>query len=66
VGCLGEIGDACDQDVTQRRRKIGSALVTGGDEELLGEERIAAGSSMDRFDQRRVEIATGDRPELVG
>ena len=50
------------------RRVAGSSAVAvgpGGDEELLGEERVAAGPRVDRFQERGVQVVAGDRPELL-
>ncbi len=61
---LPEVGDAGEEDVAQRGRQLGRAVVAGRHEELLGEEGVAAGAGVDRLQQRGIELPPGDRLEL--
>ena len=70
-----EPGDALQQQVAQAAREL-AALVAGGGEELLGEERVALRAGDDRVRQRRRQRGVGasreqrrqllvlERPEL--
>lgn len=64
LGRLREGRDTRQQHVPERRRQLGPAVLAGGDEELLGEERVALGSGVDRVDERRLEVLARDRPQL--
>ncbi len=64
LGGFREVGDPRQQHVAQRGREFGPAIVAGGDEQLLGEERVAVRTGMDRLDEPWVEVVAGDGLEL--
>ena len=66
LGRFGEVRRAGEEDVTQRGGQLRPTVLAGRNEQLLAEERVAAGAGMDRLDERRVEVVAGDRAELLG
>ena len=65
LGGFGEVRDPAEEDIAKRGWQLAGAVLAGGDEQLLGEERVPAGPGVDRFEERRVEVSTRDRPELL-
>ena len=66
LGRLGQVGRARQQHVAERVRQLGPAILARRHEELLAEERVAAGPDVDRIDECRVEVVPGDRAQLLG
>ena len=66
LGRVGQARDAGEQDVAERRRKLGRAGVPRRAQELLGEERVPVGPRVDRLDEARLDLVSVDRPELRG
>ena len=56
LGGLGQIGDTGQEHVAERRRQVRPPIVARGDEQLLGEERVAVGTSVDRGDQPGIKL----------
>ena len=63
---LAQRGQACEQDLAQRRRQARRPLARLGDQELLDEERVAVGSTMDPRRGVGIHGLAGDRLEHRG
>ena len=63
---LTQVGDVCEKHIAEGLGQLDRAVLARRGEQLLGEERVAARPAMDRVEERRAQVVTGDRPQLVG